>query len=454
MASIRHILLLLMLFPLLPLHAQEPESEATYVVFHLPDGQPYVDVYLQLLFNGETGEPAYQVTLSNKDTILLTQEYRLEPQANPERKHSRLIERLQTKAAPGTYSLQLEELSATGTRILDQQIVEVSPASDAVALSDIVLCDTLYQEEGTTRLHKNGLLLLPLFSSIDSGSRPTLSYYVELYNSHDSRLYLRTYLTRGNQSIGSSKAAQPFSTNETTVLTGHIDVQDLQPGPYSLHVEVLNVKNQLLVMREHPFRVKAAHNPAHEENDEPVTLYEPTVDELAATAGALLARKEYREAKRLVEAEDSMALSAHVRKYWKEFFPDATAEEWNNWFIRLAYVQEQFGSSVQPGHETDRGRTFLRYGPPTRVVPYMDEPAAYPYEIWEYNQLPQQAGGYFVFINTTYMPNDYVLLHSSARGETRNPSWRRHIYSRTDPGGNFDNNMHRSHFGSQLDNWF
>ena len=59
-----------------------------------------------------------------------------------------------------------------------------------------------------------------------------------------------------------------------------------------------------------------------------------------------------------------------------------------------------------------------------------EDPSAPPYEIWSYNEFPQtlQNNVKFIFYNPSLAPGDFVLLHSTARGELNNPNWERDLY--------------------------
>lgn len=95
-------------------------------------------------------------------------------------------------------------------------------------------------------------------------------------------------------------------------------------------------------------------------------------------------------------------------------------------------VHARFQSGFRYGFETDRGRTYLRFGKPDDMVHVEDDPSAPPYEIWIYYNFPKtgQQNVKFLFYNPSLAGEDFILLHSTARGEIRNPKWERVLYSR------------------------
>ena len=64
-------------------------------------------------------------------------------------------------------------------------------------------------------------------------------------------------------------------------------------------------------------------------------------------------------------------------------------------------VDLYFKSGFGYGFETDRGYTYLKYGPPADIVTVEDEPSAPPYEIWVYYDFPMtsQSNVKFLFYN-------------------------------------------------------
>jgi GWxTD domain-containing protein len=52
---------------------------------------------------------------------------------------------------------------------------------------------------------------------------------------------------------------------------------------------------------------------------------------------------------------------------------------------RIAYANQFFASSQKPGYDTDRGRIYTVYGPPTETIDKPFEAAVGPYVIWTYS---------------------------------------------------------------------
>jgi hypothetical protein len=104
------------------------------------------------------------------------------------------------------------------------------------------------------------------------------------------------------------------------------------------------------------------------------------------------------------------------------------------------------------GFETDRGRVYLQYGPPTELHESRFEAGTKPYEIWQYNIIPNnETNVVFVFYDDDLVSNDYHLIHSTATGEVYNEQWKLYLNDNFnyEEIKDFDNTAPRDRMGSQ-----
>jgi GWxTD domain-containing protein len=97
----------------------------------------------------------------------------------------------------------------------------------------------------------------------------------------------------------------------------------------------------------------------------------------------LIASKD--EIKPLREAPEEERAAAWAR-FWKARDPDPSTdvnEALAQYLVRLQYVMENF-SQFGPGFRSDRGRVYIRYGPPEQIDSAMDQRSTGEYEIWRY----------------------------------------------------------------------
>jgi hypothetical protein len=78
------------------------------------------------------------------------------------------------------------------------------------------------------------------------------------------------------------------------------------------------------------------------------------------------------------------------------------------------------GVSRVPGWRTERGRIFIKYGPPDEVLTRVQGGSAKPYEVWKYTR---GRGKKFIFLDLTQFGN-YSLIWTDERREPSLPNWR------------------------------
>jgi GWxTD domain-containing protein len=105
--------------------------------------------------------------------------------------------------------------------------------------------------------------------------------------------------------------------------------------------------------------------------------------------------------KRMAEADEA-ARDSLVAEFWRQRDPepDTPANKLREEFYRrVAFADMRFAAAGagKSGWETDRGRIYIKYGPPKEVHHQMAEQGSPPYEIWFYPDLDL----YFVFRDKT-----------------------------------------------------
>ena len=116
---------------------------------------------------------------------------------------------------------------------------------------------------------------------------------------------------------------------------------------------------------------------------------------------------------------------AFLREFWKRRDPtsDTPANEaMTSFYGRVATVNRMFregGAAEIPGWRTDRGRIYLKYGPPSAVLRRPQPPSTNPYEVWRYEK---QRLLKFVFLDLTRFGN-YTLIWTDDRFEATRPDW-------------------------------
>jgi GWxTD domain-containing protein len=94
-------------------------------------------------------------------------------------------------------------------------------------------------------------------------------------------------------------------------------------------------------------------------------------------------------------------------RFWKMLDPDpstAKNELMDEYYKRVNYANLHFSTAGRLGWKTDRGRIYIKFGPPDEIENYPSQMNSYPMQIWRYYNLRKE----FVFIDRTGL-GDYQL---------------------------------------------
>lgn len=356
----------------------------------------------------------------------------------------------------GAYTLHLQVGDENGTAadsrtFKSDLIVEAHPAN-AVAVSDILFLEVYQKEtpESKKSFVRNGIEMVPYVFPYYPDSFTKLSFYAEIYNSHqaaNAQDYVVTYqVVRKDSSlainnIGGSKRHKAAPVN---ALLSEVNVADLSSGNYELLLEVRNAQNEVLCSRRAAFyrnhkhesvsleqlnELNTAHTFVSSLSDEQVTFYVRSLRPIA--------RPDERDI--IINLKKNGDIQ-YQRNFLYNFWTQRDAYNPETAFLRykkeVDYVESKYAGPIYNGFETDRGRVYLQYGAPNSVDFADFERDIKPYEIWQYYQIKSQTNVIFVFSDDDLMRNDMRLVHSDANGEVRDPEWKSRMlkYNRNNSG--------------------
>jgi GWxTD domain-containing protein len=300
-----------------------------------------------------------------------------------------------------------------------------------LATSDLELCSNIKQSTNTSDpFYKNFHEVIPnptlLFGSVN---HPVIFHYLELYNLNVDETYtVKTILadTSGKPIQESSRKRKYKVANSIDV--GTTSAVKLPSGKYRFQAIVLNASSEPLVKIEKAFY---AYNPQLSESVVSNALMQET--SLSGLSGEELAH-EFDQARYLATQKEIKTFSEisspdgrreFLGKFWSEVeagkigYPPIRREEY---LLRVKRANEQYRAHSREGWRTDRGRVQVLYGAPDEIDRRPSSEGGKPHEIWSYYQV--ENGVVFVFVDRTGF-GDYVLVHSTKRGELRDDNWQR-----------------------------
>jgi GWxTD domain-containing protein len=262
--------------------------------------------------------------------------------------------------------------------------------------------------------------------------RPTAYYLLEAYSGKEEK---GTLMLRVTDSTGKVLVRTP-STPVTVpqgggVLKGQGDLAGLPGGTYSL-TAVLALSQS--VERSATFTMAGidetlirtvARREANKVTDEGY---------FAAMAAAELDAAEQPLAVIAKSGELSAydkTLSANAkRRFLTEFWqrrdptPGTPKNETRDAFYQaIVYANAHYreGGRSRPGWKSDRGRVYLRYGPPDETLHREQQALAPPYEVWRYRTGKDR---WYCFVDRSRGVGLFQLIHSNDINEAGLPNWR------------------------------
>ena len=362
---------------------------------------------------------------------------------------------------PGTYDLSIEvrDLVAGDTTVTRYHApLAVGTTPPGLAVSNLLLAERILPSVEGER-SKYGYTVVPLLTDYLPKSVEKLSLYAEVYNSDTQfgkdSLYLLSYQIEEFEKkrvFGPYKRSIRAKAKPVEPVMAEFDIKQLPTGNYVASVEVRDRAGMLLSRGEQFFQ---RNNPVTYNYDLQAldrldlegkfTDAFSNVDTLAEHIASLGPIADPLERKIIDDRWKDRDLDL-MKRFFYTFWANRGPEPEKAW---LAYRQEvikvnqQFGCRLLKGYETDRGRVYLKYGPPNTMMDRFNEMGTLPYTIWHYYQAGRFTNRRFVFYQPNMANMCLQLLHSEVPGEPNNPQWINMLHARnnafpgvqtTDPG--------------------
>ena len=345
--------------------------------------------------------------------------------------------------------------------------VVVNFAMETASISGIELISGYKKAEVPGMITKSGLDLFPYIFNFFPETVQDLMFYCELYNTDKTfgegekfvyHYYIQSFETKSQiKDYSYIKVAEGASV---IPIMKDFNITKLPSGNYSLVIElrdednVLITSNQLFFQRSNPnikfdtddlAAVSTSGTFVHDMNDmDTLRQYIHSLLPIGSEIDRIFISKQMKDA-------DLLTLKQYFLNFWlgRELIIPEVA--WESYRKQVEKVDVLYKTPTSRGYETDRGRIFLKYGPPNIISESYNEPAAYPYEIWQYYTLDvTQRNRKFVFYTIDIVTNDFQLVHSDAIGEVANPRWQVEIHKRTFDPNNLDIDRYPDVWGSNV----
>jgi GWxTD domain-containing protein len=463
--------------------AESLSGTFSYCYFDVPGGTPYLETYLsvsgrsvQLVDLGNhilQGQIEVQWILREGEKIVHYDKYNLiSPAIEAHASIPDFIDQQRVPLDPGTYQLELklrDKNSGAGESTLRQEI-KVKTSPDSISISDIELVESYRRADTAGKFTKSGYDLVPNVNPFYPKEKNSLKFYAEIYRSDviPAEEYLVRYYLSNNESrqlLDRYMVSTKQPPRRVNSLLGEIPLTDLFSGNYNLNIEVRNKKNKLLAFKQIFFQRSNVPNKPLVSSDiaaidvtntfiSPVTSPD-TLAEYIACLYPISSGLEAETGENQIRLADVRSMQQYIYYFWSRRNAADPEKAWLDYKAEVQKANDAFSTQIKKGYETDRGRVYLQYGAPNIISDNKDEPAAYPYEIWQYYKLKNQTNRKFVFYSRERSSNEYRLLHSDAIGEIYQANWQLKLYDRTQQfGSDFEQITPASIYGGNTEDNF
>ena len=335
----------------------------------------------------------------------------------------------------GIYRLEIFAADSLDGARLDSSVIndiEISSFKNDICSSDLELCSSITSSRDTTdSFYKNSLEVVPNPSLVfGSSNYPVLCHYLELYNLNKDSLYTieATVIDQGGTKRKSSVKQKHYGV-KNAVEVGTMTMTNLPSGKYLYRVRILNgEKNEIMAVQKYFFtnnpHVTTVANPISMKAAEFLGMSYDELSKEFRTARYLANDQEIKSFSKITTVEGQQEF---LSRFWTNVEHGQSGCEpisRKEYLHRVNIADERYHGISREGWQTDRGRVYILYAEPDEVERFPSSNDAKPYEIWHYNQI--ENGIIFVFIDRTGF-GEYMLVHSTKRGELQDDQWQRNL---------------------------
>lgn len=353
-----------------------------------------------------------------------TRNLTLHAQANSQQGQAPHRDRVWLDLPPGKYHVAVEVDDMFGDKggKCQDWVAVYNFDEDALLFSDLICAGEITQAKESGRFNRYDWQVIPNITRrylVDK----SVSLYYELYNltlGDDPKRNAFVVEYSLTDSMGTEIKKYPPKLYRTSgvsaVQTADLSTQDVEPGVYWIQVAAFDRAGKRGAKQKR--RVVLA------------SLKEPTPEMSEQDAAQL---RYYQDIRYVGTAQDVKQLenlppSAQMnflRQFWKaqDPTPDTPVNERLIQHLqRMHYVETNFSrtNTAEP-IDTDRGRVYIKYGPPDDIERNSSSAEDKASEIWHYGRHQ------FIFRDVNGL-GVYRLVHSTYPGEVYNPEWHMQTY--------------------------
>jgi len=413
--------------------------------FYAPGTGNYVEFQLQFVGpsinykgkdNGLIGELAILMTVSQYDSVIRSDAYRLSTPFMPDSIIGDFYDIKRFALKPGDYkfAISIQDLNSDNEPLKSIQNILVEDLSKSISISDIEIAEYATPGDGSSIFFKSGYDVIPRLATFYPEQLTDLPVYFEMYNTNqliDSVFAVKQTIINAqtNEEISGFTQYTKLKKAEVVPFLKQINIEKLTTGKYILTYTILN--KSMIELSTQSYEFDRSNDVQYDMFADEIILnpsFQNSIpdDSLGYYLESLIPISKSNETKNILtiaKTRDSDKARKYIQLFWLRTASNNAYEEWIKYKAQVQKIDEFFSNSFQSGYETDRGRIYLKYGPPSHINRNENSASEYPYEIWQYNRIGGFNNKRFIFYNPSLTNNTHQLLHSDMIGEIKNLNW-------------------------------
>ncbi|MBN2009195.1 GWxTD domain-containing protein [candidate division KSB1 bacterium] len=305
---------------------------------------------------------------------------------------------------PGEYELEmrLNDKNKNQPYLCKGKATVQKFAASGLKVSELQVATKIEVSDESSIMVKNGKKVIPNVSRIFGSDLNMAYFYFEVYDMlFDPSNQINKFTFSYNVLDADDNVVIEFSRSyekpsDDTAINFAVMIGEYKGGAYRVKATIKDEDTGKTAENETWFQV----------NRSPIDLAYQDYDEVLKMLSLIAKDKELKELRKVTESERQTALIS----FWNSKDPTPgteTNEMMQEFYTRVSYANQNFGSSNQPGWKTDRGRIFVRFGAPDRVSSQSSVEQFERFEVWEYSSPQRQ----FFFVDRHGF-GDYRLVNN------------------------------------------
>jgi GWxTD domain-containing protein len=350
----------------------------------------------------------------------------------------------------GAYDISLQSCDIFNRSRKDSSFfsIDIQKRPDIIALSDIELCSNITESSDQKDIfYKNTYRVIPNPTCVfGSTTFPLVFTYMEFYNLNTKMIYaIKAQIVDSKGVVKKHRThLRRFSVPNVVDITT-LNCTSISSGKYNYEVILSDSLGSEIAKSQRPIYL---HNP-NVPSTSTATLAVMSTEYDGMSSDDLA--EEFRTAQYIARADeitmfDKLTTIEARKEFLGKFWARVENEEAGRsnltrylYLQRVLTAKERYKTYAKDGWRTDQGRVYILYGEPDETQRFSNSMDSKPYEIWNYHQI--EGGIEFIFIDLTGF-NEYILVHSTKRGEVQYTSWEQ-LLKRNESPDNSDYNRSR-----------